>query len=98
MAFYVGQKVEFAYDGPSFSGRRATRLKKGQIYTVAGYTGVGGVSYDGEVLPSGLLLVEITPRSRGGFDPKRFRPITERKTDISIFKAMLNPSKTEVTA
>lgn len=28
----------------------------------------------------------------------RFRPIVKRKTDISQFKAMLNPQKTEVTA
>lgn len=28
-----------------------------------------------------------------GFQAKHFRPVIERKTDISIFKAMLNPSK-----
>ncbi len=33
-----------------------------------------------------------------GFRPSRFRPIVERKTDISIFKAMLTPSKEQVSA
>lgn len=33
-----------------------------------------------------------------GFDSRYFRPLIERKTDISVFQAMLNPSKTEVTA
>jgi hypothetical protein len=28
-----------------------------------------------------------------GMMASRFRPVVERKTDISIFKAMLNPSK-----
>lgn len=27
-----------------------------------------------------------------------FRPLVERKTDISVFKAMLNPSKEQVSA
>ncbi|MCZ7502008.1 hypothetical protein [Agrobacterium sp. ST15.13.015] len=34
----------------------------------------------------------------GGFAHYRFQPVTERKTDISIFKAMLNPSKEQVPA
>ena len=33
-----------------------------------------------------------------GFRPSRFRPVVERKTDISVFKAMLNPSKEQVPA
>lgn len=33
-----------------------------------------------------------------GFMVRRFRPVVERKTDISIFKAMLNPSKQRISA
>lgn len=33
-----------------------------------------------------------------GFYSLRFRPVVERKTDISIFKAMLNPQKERVPA
>lgn len=32
------------------------------------------------------------------FRQDQFRPLVTRKTDISQFKAMLNPQKTEVTA
>lgn len=33
-----------------------------------------------------------------GFPAKGFRPVVDRKTDISVFKAMLNPSKTPEVA
>jgi hypothetical protein len=62
---------------------------------------------NGEVVV-GVHLVEILndPRmkfSNGrigeiGFSANCFRPIVVRKTDISIFKAMLNPSKEQVSA
>jgi len=50
-----------------------------------------------------LLLDEITnplgPHGREcGFLGRRFRPVQERKTDISIFTAMLNPSQVTVDA
>lgn len=38
------------------------------------------------------------PWGEGGWDATRFRPVVERKTDISVFKAMLNPSKEQVPA
>lgn len=43
---------------------------------------------------------DISNRTRHefGFEPRRFRPVAERKTDISVFKAMLNPSKEQVRA
>ena len=40
-----------------------------------------------------LRLAEIAPRvDQAGFCSTRFRPLVERKTDISIFKAMLTPA------
>ena len=33
-----------------------------------------------------------------GYSAERFRPVVERKTDISIFTQMLNPSKVEANA
>lgn len=95
--FYVGQKVAVIYDGPSFTGRKS-RLRVGQVYTVAGFSDEAGLSYDGDILPRGLLLVEVDARRSCGFDPKRFRPVVDRKTDISIFKAMLNPADKRVEA
>ena len=40
------------------------------------------------------VVSEIEP----GFGSEHFRPIVERKTDISIFKRMFNPSKQGVDA
>jgi hypothetical protein len=37
-------------------------------------------------------------RAEQGFHVARFRPVVERKTDISVFRAMLNPSKQPVEA
>lgn len=51
----------------------------------------------------GLLLHEIVNPARdfleeygeAHFDPRRFRPIIKRATDISIFTQMLRPSKVD---
>lgn len=99
MAFYIGQRVE-CVDADPECGRifwPGEQLRLGQIYTVAAIVDN----------PSGYAAIAIreVPRhsiavSHGyrGFKASRFRPIVERKTDISIFKAMLNPSKQEVSA
>lgn len=77
----------------------------GKVYTVRNV--YSDVFINGEVTV-GLHLVEIRndPRmkfSTGrvgeiGFNASCFRPLVHRKTDISIFKAMLNPSKEQVSA
>lgn len=36
--------------------------------------------------------------TEAAFDASRFRPLVTRKTDITIFKAMLHPSKVEELA
>ena len=50
------------------------------------------------VAADGTLMLELvewpspeTERVYAGWDAKYFRPIVERKTDISIFKKMLKP-------
>lgn len=73
---------------------------KGEVYTVRALHSDYGYPI--------VLLVEVVNPLRfygdifdfteQGFDPDRFRPVVERKTDISIFKAMLNPSKQPVEA
>lgn len=54
---------------------------------------------DGEIH---IELVEYPSPARdefqAGFRAKFFRPVVERKTDISIFTAMLNPSQVTVDA
>jgi hypothetical protein len=91
MAFYVGQRVVCVRDDNDVFGREMI-IKKGSIYTVASLV----TSNWGR---DGVTLVEVSPPPGVvGWLNELFRPITERKTDISIFKAMLNPSKQEVSA
>lgn len=73
-------------------------LSKGDIYTVRAAKTSLWTGH--EILFLNELARPFCPLEEGeaGFDSRRFRPIVERKTSISIFKAMLNPSKTEVAA
>lgn len=92
MTFRVGQKVVCVDDGPGdFSGPSFLALNS--IYTIRGFC----ENIHGEI---GLLLEEVRPDlprlmtgQERGFMQKRFRPLVERKTDISIFTQMLKPSK-----
>jgi hypothetical protein len=97
--FRIGQKV-VCVDADSGAGEwpRGSKLILGRVYTVRGIepTVLG---------TAGLKLFEIcltsTPGHCGIISKKtykdaayradRFRPIVERKTDISIFKRMLKP-------
>jgi hypothetical protein len=98
MAFRVGQKVIYLGPGPR-SFRRIwkefrhpfERPKTDGIYTVANvYFHVEG---DEEMIE---LLELPSPEDdywAAGFRARRFRPVVERKTDISIFEAMLTGTK-----
>lgn len=91
MAFYVGQKVVCVDAGIGKLSMRKANLEEGAVYTISKV-----IDWFGHV---GLHLVEAKPLpGYSGFAAERFRPIVERKTDISIFKAMLNHSKQEVGA
>lgn len=86
MAFYVGQKV--------VAVRGGTRgfLKRGAIYTISGICPARRhldkkVGYF--VCEAKGLEDEITCDC---FDGLNFRPVVERKTDISIFTALLDPA------
>lgn len=89
--FYVGQKVVCVDNGPLETGLAATSLSKGRIYTV---TKCGAAPNGG----AAVWVAEATARYPGyGFLPHRFRPVVERKTDISIFTDMLTPKTAEVS-
>lgn len=68
-------------------------LKLGSIYTIRELDDVFGVAI--------CRLEEIRRDyepilgNESGFALERFRPIVERKTDISIFTAMLKPSRVD---
>lgn len=91
MAFTVGMKV-VCVDASSFSPGFQVPIKEGEIYTITN-TRMGH---------SELLLrlkdVEESNFLTGEFYARRFRPVVSRKTDISIFTAMLKPSDLTVEA
>lgn len=79
MNFRIGQKVVCIRDGASrYTGHGGGPLKRGAIYTIK-CTRIG--SWDVQVVD----LVEVTPGPfHDGFDPERFRPVVERKTDTGF--------------
>lgn len=98
MTFRVGQKVVCIIHWPEHLRRYdAIYAEKGEIYTIRGFCpGTDGVTR--------LYLQEIHNRpmrslSLGlmefGFKASAFRPVVERKTDISIFKKILAPAGRE---
>lgn len=102
--FRVGQKVVCVDDAP-FSGGWHSRngiqhgLKLGCVYTVVRVY-EQQVYFKGDlVMCWNLSLQELKkplgPRVGDGFCSARFRPVVERKTDISIFKAILTGKKQE---
>lgn len=109
--FYVGQKVvaiadpEDGHEYFIHPGHRlsVTEPVVGQTYTIKAF-----VKSNEERRFSFLALEEIRNEpvylaKEGGWvevawPDFRFRPVVQRKTDISIFTAMLNPSKQGVDA
>jgi hypothetical protein len=92
MAFYVGQKVVCVNAGWLLSENlnpvsAEMSLTEGRVYTVVKIRRERGVA--------GVRLAEADAAPCWGFLAERFRPVVERKTDISIFKAMLNPKTVE---
>jgi hypothetical protein len=87
--FYVGMKV-VCVDPMLQPNEPPPYPVKGEVYTVAN---IIRLTADQE----NLELVELdSPETDGwfaGFDAACFRPAVDRPTDISIFRAMLNPSK-----
>lgn len=65
--------------------------KKGQVLTIAAVetcTNVVGLAFEEIVNP--LILSRDKGRGDAHFDSVHFRPVIERKTDISIFTKMLD--------
>jgi hypothetical protein len=94
---FVGENR--VYD-PTFTVRCPNLPLKGHVYTVRGFV----VPYAGYSGTPGILLEEISnppcPYFEGTFEPSffpsHFRPLTDRKTDISVFKEMLNDTPEKV--
>lgn len=90
--FYVGQKVVCV------NAEWGVFNLPGKRYLESKWVLEGGVVYTiRELLTDNLgratmKLVELIDRSEFdvGYNRERFRPAVEKKTDISLFKAMLN--------
>lgn len=89
--FHVGQKVVCVRD------ELAPTLTKGSIYTIKAVLPGLGVTAIGDLMGFGILVDEAEPDG-DGFDPRRFRPVAKRKTDISQFQRMLTDTKVEEPA
>lgn len=81
MSFRVGQRVVCVDDKPRLVA--PVLVRRGHIYTVTDVF----ETWSGLV---GVLLAEVDPGLLPGWHADRFRPITERKTDISVFTEILN--------
>lgn len=88
--FRAGQQVVCVnandYGLPQY-GKASTRLKKNAIYTISQIVVLAGHDY--------LHLVGLEPH---GWHHTRFRPLSENKTDISVFTKLLNTNKVPVDA
>lgn len=95
--FRVGMKVVCVDDSEGAYGPEEKQIYKGSIYTVSAFRpGIGPSliqleEVDHTYLIGGVLCV-------GWFLAERFRPVVERKTDISIFQAMLTRPRLGVRA
>jgi hypothetical protein len=96
MAFRVGQKVVCVDDAiPTFARlvrwvfRFPWNLRRGEIYTIAKVSNIAGPTVT-------LIEVKNPPLPEGAFWARRFRPVVERKTDISVFEAMLTDARQPV--
>lgn len=108
--FHVGQKVVCVKDIAELNTPEAMQLflsRGGKVAEVNSVYTIRGIWIEPHMSDSiGVFLEEIVNppmlTAFGAFEfPMEavcFRPVVERKTDISIFKAMLNPSKQKVQA
>lgn len=104
--FHVGQRVvcidphKSTWHRKSFLGipyiKWSSELNEGSVYTVQEV--FVGTEYFSNVRSVGLKLKEVVNYDNSGFRASRFRPVVERKTDISIFTDMLKKQSTKVPA
>jgi hypothetical protein len=92
--FYVGQRVVCVNDSPAWDGH-VPFVRKGAIYTIRCVS--PAEDCDGNL---GLRFHEVAdppprPMMAPWYCATRFRPVVERKTDISIFMRMLRPREVE---
>lgn len=93
--FIVGQKV-VCVEGEVDPDWHGAVPRIGTVYTVS-WTGVSE-GWDVEIIDLVELPSPAEKEFERGYQASCFRPVVERKTDISIFTAMLTPSQVTVDA
>lgn len=107
--FHVGQKVVYVGSPepprPRHPDDPTPRLVKGEVYTIRDIDRriVGTRNHPDATI---LLFERVAPKRdyavvrdwEIGYKPHVFRPLIERKTDISIFTKMLKPRELALTA
>jgi len=101
--FHIGQRIVCIHDVGCPSANEFPNVPiKGSIYTVRGF-----VSPDvGYERTPGMLLEEVVnppwEYKEGVFEPSfhpyHFRPLVQHKTDVSVFKRMLDSVRTKEPA
>jgi hypothetical protein len=100
MTFYVGQKVVCVVDASGWvgdtNGRPAAEMfdvpEKDGVYTVRGYEFNDGRQFlCFEEIINPVCNFDVGGRGEPVFSAANFRPVVDRKTDISVFTALLNP-------
>ncbi len=87
MAFRVGQKVVCVDASPGFYAKSPCSLREGEVYTIE------RIDDDPAHLNGAGLYVDGDRVCQ--WSCKRFRPVVERKTDISIFTKMLTGKRVD---
>lgn len=95
--WHVGMNVVCIDDGPAGSllkGLFPSGLERGRIYVIASIKEDTRIRVGTTDLSTEVVVDVGVPHPVGGdgygFGGCRFRPVQERKTDISIFTALLN--------
>lgn len=93
--FHVGQRVVCVDDSPIWTDNKKP-LRKNAVYTVTAVLPptLGRTGPNTRSVISGIQVAEVKmEQPNDWFAVHRFRPAVERKTDISLFTAMLNTKK-----
>jgi hypothetical protein len=96
MRFHKGQRVICIAPHPEWEQAGCVTPKVGEIYTVRRYDDTDGLLLEEIVNDNGfdhtinMETGDIVPPGEDSFIPDRFRPLIERKTDISIFRRILD--------
>lgn len=97
--FYIGQKVVWVGNPNGKKSPPEYRLTKGKIYTIRDID-LRAVDLHGcatirveEMIRPVVFAIDVDLIWEIGYHPNSFRPLVKKKTDISIFTAMLNKNK-----